>query len=62
MAIKIAELKETRPGEQRVAMVPNVVERLARLGAQVAIESDGRCHVEPPHAPDRKIAEPEAGS
>ena len=39
MAIKIAVLKETRPGEQRVAMVPNVVERLARLGTQVAIQS-----------------------
>ena len=34
MGIKIAVLKETRPGERRVTMVPAVAERLARLGAQ----------------------------
>jgi len=39
MAIKIAVLKETRPGERRVAMVPSVIDRLTRLGAQVAIQS-----------------------
>lgn len=39
MAIKIAVLKETRPGEQRVAMVPSVVDRVIRLGAEVMLES-----------------------
>jgi H+-translocating NAD(P) transhydrogenase subunit alpha len=39
MGIKIAVLKETRPGERRVAMVPVVAERLARLGAQVSIQA-----------------------
>jgi len=39
MTIKIAVLKETRSGERRVAMVPSVIEKLVRMGAQVAIQS-----------------------
>lgn len=38
MAIEIAVLRETGPGEKRVATVPAVVARLARLGASVALE------------------------
>lgn len=38
MVIEIAVLRETRPGEKRVATVPAVVARLARLGASVTLE------------------------
>ncbi len=38
MTIKIAILKETSPGEKRVATVPAVVPRLAHLGASVVLE------------------------
>ncbi|HVY16452.1 MAG TPA: NAD(P) transhydrogenase subunit alpha [Rhodopila sp.] len=39
MPIKIAVLKETRSGEQRVALVPAVAERVIKLGATVAIQA-----------------------
>lgn len=39
MTIRIAVLKETRQGERRVAMVPVVLDKLARLGAQVCVQS-----------------------
>ena len=37
--MKIAVAKETRPGEARVALVPELVEKLTRLGWTVAVES-----------------------
>ena len=39
MPVKIAVLKETRPHERRVAMVPAVVDKLAKLGAQLHLQS-----------------------
>ena len=36
---KIAVLKETRPNERRVAMVPQVAEKLAKLGADIHMQS-----------------------
>jgi NAD(P) transhydrogenase subunit alpha len=39
VAIRIAVLKETRPGERRVAMTPSVIERVAKLGAEVSVQS-----------------------
>jgi H+-translocating NAD(P) transhydrogenase subunit alpha len=39
MPVKIAVLKETRPHERRVAMVPAVADKLARLGAQIHLQS-----------------------
>lgn len=39
MPIKIAVLKETRIGEHRVALVPNVVGRLTKLGAEISMQS-----------------------
>ena len=39
MSLKVAVLKETRPGERRVAMVPAVVDKLVKLGAEVRMES-----------------------
>jgi NAD(P) transhydrogenase subunit alpha len=39
MTVKIAVLKETRPHERRVALVPAVADKLVKLGAQVAMQS-----------------------
>jgi NAD(P) transhydrogenase subunit alpha len=39
MPVKIAVLKETRPNERRVALVPAVAEKLAKLGAQLHLQS-----------------------
>jgi NAD(P) transhydrogenase subunit alpha len=39
MAVKIAVLKETRPNERRVAMVPAVADKLAKLGAELHMQS-----------------------
>ncbi len=39
MAVRIGVPKETAPGERRVALVPEVVKRLARSGVEVAIEN-----------------------
>jgi H+-translocating NAD(P) transhydrogenase subunit alpha len=39
MPVKIAVLKETRPHERRVAMVPAVVDKLVKLGAQIHLQS-----------------------
>jgi H+-translocating NAD(P) transhydrogenase subunit alpha len=39
MPVKIAVLKETRPHERRVAMVPAVADKLAKLGAQLHLQS-----------------------
>jgi NAD(P) transhydrogenase subunit alpha len=39
MPVQIAVLKETRPHERRVAMVPAVADKLAKLGAQIHLQS-----------------------
>ena len=39
MAVKIAVLKETRPNEKRVAMVPAVADKLTKLGADIHMQS-----------------------
>jgi NAD(P) transhydrogenase subunit alpha len=39
MPVKIAVLKETRPNERRVAMVPAVADKLVKLGAEVHMQS-----------------------
>jgi len=39
MPVKIAVLKETRPNERRIAMVPAVADKLVKLGAQIQIQS-----------------------
>jgi proton-translocating NAD(P)+ transhydrogenase subunit alpha len=39
MPVKIAVLKETRTAERRVAMVPAVADKLAKLGAQIHLQS-----------------------
>lgn len=42
--MKIAVAKETRDGESRVAMVPELVEKLTGLGYDVAVEPDAGRH------------------
>jgi H+-translocating NAD(P) transhydrogenase subunit alpha len=39
MSIRISVLKETRPDEQRVALVPSVVDRLIKLGAVLSMQA-----------------------
>jgi H+-translocating NAD(P) transhydrogenase subunit alpha len=39
MPVKIAVLKETRAAERRVAMVPAVADKLAKLGAQIHLQT-----------------------
>jgi NAD(P) transhydrogenase subunit alpha len=39
MPLKVAVLKETRAGERRVAMVPAVVDKLVKLGAEVRLQA-----------------------
>ncbi len=39
MPVKIAVLKETRPNERRVAMVPQVADKLVKLGAEIHIQT-----------------------
>jgi len=39
MPVKIAVLKENRPNERRVAMVPAVADKLVKLGAEIHIQS-----------------------
>jgi len=39
MAIRISVPNEVTPGERRVALVPEVVQRLAKAGAEVVVES-----------------------
>ncbi|MDY6945925.1 MAG: NAD(P) transhydrogenase subunit alpha [Pseudomonadota bacterium] len=39
MPVKIAVLKETRPNEKRVAMVPAVSDKLAKLGAEIHMQT-----------------------
>jgi NAD(P) transhydrogenase subunit alpha len=40
MPVKIAVLKETRPNERRVALVPAVADKLVKLGAEIHMQSD----------------------
>lgn len=40
MPVKIAVLKETRPNERRVAMVPAVADKLAKLGCTIHMQSE----------------------
>jgi NAD(P) transhydrogenase subunit alpha len=39
MPVKIAVLKENRPNERRVAMVPQVADKLAKLGAEIHMQT-----------------------
>lgn len=53
MPLRVAIPKEITPGERRVALVPTVAERFARLGAKVVIEAGAAAGV---HYPDTAYA------
>jgi NAD(P) transhydrogenase subunit alpha len=56
MPVRIAVLKETRPNERRVAMVPAVADKLIKLGAEIALESGAGDAVKLPDAAFRNVA------
>lgn len=55
MPFTVAVLKETRPGETRVAMVPSVVDKLVKLGAQVSLEAGAGDAVKLPDTAFRQV-------
>lgn len=56
MPVRIAVLRETRPNERRVAMVPAVVDKLIKLGAEVTIQSGAGDAVKLPDAAFRNVS------
>ena len=56
MPVKIAVLKETRPNERRVALVPVVADKLIKLGAQIAMQSGAGDAVKLPNAAFKNVA------
>ena len=54
MAVTVAVVKETAPNERRVAMSPEVVKKLAKLGAKVVIQSGAG---DPTHQPDSLLGD-----
>ncbi len=55
MSLKVAVLKETRAGERRVAMVPAVVDKLVKLGAEVRLQADAGAAVSLPDNAYRNV-------
>jgi len=55
MPVKIAVLKETRPNERRVAMVPAVADKLIKLGADIQIQSGAGDAVKLPDGAFRNV-------
>jgi NAD(P) transhydrogenase subunit alpha len=56
MSVKIAVLKETRPNERRVALVPQVADKLIKLGAEIAMQSGAGDAVKLPNAAFKNVA------
>ena len=56
MPVKIAVLKETRPNERRVALVPVVADKLTKLGAQIAMQSGAGDAVKLPNSAYKNVA------
>ncbi|HEX8723888.1 MAG TPA: NAD(P) transhydrogenase subunit alpha [Gemmatimonadaceae bacterium] len=56
MSLKVAVLKETRTGERRVAMVPSVVDKLVKLGAEVRLQAGAGDAVSLPDSTFRNAA------
>jgi H+-translocating NAD(P) transhydrogenase subunit alpha len=55
MTVKIAVLKETRPFEKRVALVPSVADKLSRLGAQIRLQSGAAIGIKIPDDAFRNV-------
>ena len=56
MPVKIAVLKETRPNEKRVAMVPAVADKLVKLGAEIHMQSGAGDAVKLPDSAFKNVA------
>lgn len=56
MTVKIAVLKETRPHERRVAMVPAVADKLIRLGAAIHMQTGAGDAVKLPDAAFKNVS------
>ena len=56
MSVKIAVLKETLPNERRVALVPQVADKLIKLGAQIAMQSGAGDAVKLPDSAFKNVA------
>ncbi len=56
MPITIAVLKEDRPHERRVAMVPAVADKLAKLGAVIHMQSDAGAAVKLPDSAFKNVS------
>lgn len=56
MPVKIAVLKETRPHERRVALVPAVADKLTKLGAEIRMQSGAGDAVKLPDSAFRNVA------
>jgi NAD(P) transhydrogenase subunit alpha len=55
MPVKIAVLKETRPHERRVALVPAVADKLVKLGADIRMQSGAGDAVKLPDSAFRNV-------
>lgn len=55
MPVKIAVLKETRPNERRVALVPAVADKLGKLGAEVSMQEGAGLAVRVPDAAYKNV-------
>jgi len=55
MPIKIAVLKETRAGEQRVALVPSVIDKVTKLGVAVSMQSGAGDAIKLPDSAFRNV-------
>jgi proton-translocating NAD(P)+ transhydrogenase subunit alpha len=55
MSLRVAVLKEVRTGERRVAMVPSVVDKLVKLGAEVRLQAGAGEAVRLPDAAYRNV-------
>lgn len=55
MPVKIAVLKETRPHERRVALVPAVADKLIKLGAEIRMQSGAGDAVKLPDSAFRNV-------
>ncbi|WP_428311065.1 NAD(P) transhydrogenase subunit alpha [Hydrocarboniphaga sp.] len=55
MPVKIAVLKETRPNERRVALVPAVADKLAKLGAELHMQSEAGLAVKLPDSAFKNV-------
>jgi NAD(P) transhydrogenase subunit alpha len=56
MPVKIAVLKELRPNEKRVAMVPAVADKLVKLGAEIHMQSGAGDAVKLPDAAFKNVS------